>query len=287
MSKNLLSQLAKGIVNKKPTKQDRPTVDVPTGIYESFERLVGAKALYEVAEARLDVESDLVKSEMLEVFAESIYHNGCVPANPKLQTELVDGRPDCSGIFQVQNRFKYTIPDEVNGETDIAARLLYTLESIGMETDKAQALIDNEIDCSPVVSLRPFGELVDGHYEGEGKNRTFVEASAEEKAVGQKLLEFVTGTSTKPLSEEDRAIAVRIEERIKPKEGFLQRLKGYCSSLDILKGIFKVITPTHFVSHMKLGISDTPEHRQTRLKFIAADIIGTDRGDAVKIKKAA
>lgn len=290
MSKNLLNSLVKSAA-KKPAapKQDRPTVDVPANVLESFKRLVGAKTVYEVAESRLEVESELVKEEMLDLFAETVFRNGAVPANPKLQTELNDGRPDMSGIFQVQNRFKVNIPEDVNGNTEIPVRVLFALEAVGMATDAAQKLIDAEIDGSPVVRLRPFGELVDGHYEGEGKNKTFVEASAEEKAVGQKLLEFVTGTASDPLTEEERAIAVTIEERIKVKEGFMQRLKGYCDSEDVVKGVLKVITPTHFVSHMKLGISDTPEQRQNRLKAIAAEIVGKgeERKDAVPLRKAA
>lgn len=289
MSKTLLNSLIKNAKKAPAPKQDRPTVDVPDNVIKSFRRLVGAKAVYEVAEARLEVESELVKEEMLDLFGETIFRNGSVPANPKLQTELADGRPDMSGIFQVQNRFKFNIPEDVNGNSDVAVRVLFALEAVGMSTDNAQKLIDAEIDGSPVVRLRPFGELVDGHYEGEGKNKTFVEATAEEKAVGQKLLEFVSGTNSDPLTEDERAIAIRIEERIKVKEGFMQRLKGYCQTEDIVKGVLKVITPTHFVSHMKFGISDTPEHRQTRLKAEASEIVGKaeERKDAVPMKKAA
>lgn len=289
MSKNLLDSLVKSSKKTPAPKQDRPTVDVPDSVLDSFKRLVGAKTVYEVAKSRLEVEGDLVNEEMLDLFAATVYRNGSVPANPKLQTELPDGRPDMSGIFQVQNRFKMNIPNDVNGNTDIPVRVLFALESGGMATDAAQKLIDAEIDGSPVVRLRPFGELVDGHYEGEGKNKTFVESTAEEKAIGQKLLEFVTGAASAPLTEDERAIAVRIEERIKVKEGFMQRLKGYCNSEDVVKCVLKVITPTHFVSHMKLGISDTPEQRQNRLKAIAAEIVGKieECEDAVPMKKAA
>jgi hypothetical protein len=279
---NLLNKLAQ---TKKPAKkeQDRPTVDVPLNVLKSFQRLVGANSVLEVAEARFDVESELVKAEMIEVFAESLYQHGSQPANPKLATEL-DGRPDMSGIFQVQSRFKFNLPEDVNGDTDLNVRLVKTLELIGMSNEDAQKLITNEIDTNPVVTLRPFGELVNGHYEGEGKHKTFIEATEKEKAIGQKLLEFVTGTSAKPLTEEERSIVVRIDENIKVKEGFLQRLKGYCKTLDILKGVLRIITPVHFVSHMKLGISDTPEQRQNRLKAIASELIGDN---PVKLKKAA
>jgi hypothetical protein len=283
MSKNLLNQLVK---TKKPaaaTKPDRPSVDVPDVVLKAFERLVGANAVLEVAEARKEVEAGLVNEEMLDLFAESLFKFGSTPANPKLQTEH-NGRPDMTGIFQVQNRFKFNIPEDVNGDTDITNRLVFALESVGMGKVDALKLVEGEIDAAPVVTLRPFGELVNGHYEGEGKNKTFVEASDAEKAVGQKLLEFVTGTSAEPLTEDERNIAVRIVENIKVKEGFLQRLKGYCATKDVLRGVLKVITPVHFVSHMKLGVSDTPEQRQARLKLIAADLIGSE---TVAAKKAA
>lgn len=264
--------LEKLVKTKKPTapKQDRPTVDVPSNVLQSFTRLVGAKCVAEIAEARQEVEAEIVKSEMLDAFGETLYKHGAVPANPKLETSIA-GRPDMSGIFQVQNRFKFNLPE---GNEDLTDRLISALQMAGQDKDVAKDMVEKEIDTTPVVTLRPFNELVNGHYEGEGKNRTFVDATDKEKTVGQKLLEFVTGTSAEPLTEEERDIVLVHEENVKAKTGFLQRLKGYCANVDVLKGVLKVVTPTHFISHMKLGISDTPEERQQRLKGIAVELIG-------------
>ena len=270
-AKSLLQELTK---NKKsaPPKQDRPTVEVTEPVLAAFTRLVGANAVLQVAEARKEVEEELIKEEMLTAFAEALYRIGSVPANPRLETK-VDDKPDMAGIFQVQNRFKITIPESVDGNEDITARFVFALQSVGMGDSDAEQLVATEIDAEPLVALRPFNELVNGHYEGEGKNKTFVEATEQEKATGQKLLQFAMGMPSEPLTEAEKDIALRYEDRIKVKEGFLQRLRGYCKSEAILRGVLRVITPVHFVSHMKYGISDTPEEKQRRLVGIATELV--------------
>jgi hypothetical protein len=269
-AKNLLKNLTATAPKKdsKPT-QDRPSVEIPDVARLAFVRLVSANAILEVAEARKEAEETIVKDTMLEAFAASLFRNGTMPPNPKLTADR-KGKPDMAGIFQVQQRYKINMPDDVDGNSDIPVRLKYALVEAGLDVEDADDLVTNEIDAEPLVTLRPFGELVNGHYEGQGKNRTFVEATATEKAVGQKLLEFVSGIGGDPLSDEERALVVQVQENVKVKEGFLARLK----TQDQVVAVLKVITPVHFVSHMKYGISDTPEQRQERLKEIADDLIG-------------
>jgi hypothetical protein len=105
MSNDLLKNLTKnaGKKTEKPAP-DRPTVEVPAVALEAFQRLVGANAVLEVAEARKEAEESLVKETMLDAFGLALWRK-------------------------------------------------------------------------PLVTLRPFNELVNDHYEGEGKNRTFVEAT--------------------------------------------------------------------------------------------------------------
>jgi len=248
-------------------------VEIPAVAHRAFVRLVNANAILEVAEARKEAEETIVKETMLEAFAASLFRNGTMPPNPKLTADR-NGKADMSGIFQVQQRYKINMPDDVDSNTDIPARLKFALVAAGLDDESADNLITNEIDAEPLVTLRPFGELVNGHYEGQGKNRTFVEATEVEKAIGQKLLQYVSGIESEPLTDEERALVVQVQENVKVKEGFLARLKVYCKTQEQVVAVLKVITPVHFVSHMKYGASDTPEQRQERLKEIADDLIG-------------
>jgi hypothetical protein len=271
---NALNSLAATAKKNKQNSSDRPTVAVPEVALDAFERLVEANAVLEVAESRKEVEATVVNEIMLDAFAETVFRLGTTPANPKLEVKLGDGRPDLAGIFQVQGRFKINVPETVNDDDNMEARFLYALREAGLTEEQARKLYENEIDANPIVSLRPFNELVNGHYEGEGKTRTFVEATEAEKAAGQKLLQFVLGQTADPLTDEEKDLVVRQEESIKVKANFLQRLKLYCENATQVKGILKVIQPVHYVSHMKFGISDTPEDRQHRLVAAAANVLG-------------
>ena len=113
------------------------------------------------------------------------------------------------------------------------------------------------------------------------------EASENEKTVGQKLLNFVMGKSTKPLTEEEKDLAIRMEENCKVKQGFLERIKNYAKSLADVKAILMVIKPVHFVSHIKFAISSTPEEKQVRLLEEAAKLFGVESIEETEVKKAA
>ncbi len=252
----------------KTKKTDRPTVDVPRDALISFKRLVGAHSILEVAKSRQDAEESIVNEIMLDSFINSLWLNGFVPTNPKLLVEKND-RPDMTGIFQVQQRYKVTIDKGDNTPKD---RLIEALQASGLNEENAQRLVENEVDAEPIILLRPFNELVNGHYE----QKEFVPATEKEQAVGQKLLNFVMGNESIPLSDEEKDLVVRREDRFKVKDGFLQRLKTYCNSKAELSGVLHVIVPVHFVSHMKFGISDTPETRQTRLVDEAAKLLGVE-----------
>ena len=258
---SLLANLTKTAKKAEKIKADRPAVAVPDEAIDAFERFAYADAIMGVATSRKEAESEVIKEVMLQEFSKTLFENGSMPDNPLLQKNDADNKPDISGIFQVQQRYKINIPNHVDGNDNIENRFLNALTNAGIDKDKAKKLIDGEIDARPIVMLRSFSELVEGHYE----SKTFVEASDKEKEIGEKLLQFVLDNSSTPLTEDERAIAVRQQDKIKVKDGFLQRLRQYCSSLDEVNAVLKVITPVHYVSHVKVGKSDTPEQLNQRL----------------------
>jgi hypothetical protein len=260
---NLLSQLAAKNTPQKTKKETRPSIPVPANALVAFERMAAAKAVNDVVTARQDIESAIVEEIMIDSFAENIFKTGTQPANPKLVVNK-DSRPDIEGIFQVQSRYKYNIMD--NDQLSLRDRIVTTLKDAGFEN--AEKLVDAEIDASNSVSLRPFNEMVVGRYVG----KEFVEASDAEKVAAEKVMNLVMGNAAEPLTKEERLLVTVVKESIKIKDGFLQRLKLYCKDETEVKLVLKVISPVHFVSHIKVGVNDTPEERVNRLIGYATEI---------------
>ena len=207
---------------KKPVKQDRPVISVPANALEAFKRMSGADSILDVVQARKDVEHGLLKEIMLDSYAETMFVDGKQPANPRLEVEK-DGRPDISGLFQVQARFKFNIQE---GDDPIKDRLTQSLVAAGLTVKGASEIVEKEVDTTPQTMLRPFNELVVGHYV----EKEFVAATEQEQSVATKLLAFVMGQEAEPLTEEEKDLVILNKESVKVKGGFLSRLKGYCKT---------------------------------------------------------
>ena len=81
------------------------------------------------------------------------------------------------------------------------------------------------------------------------------------------------GNPTLPFTPEERAAALTKIEVTEVRDGFLERVKTYVKDAAQLKALFKVITPVHFVSHAKIGESDTEEQRAQRLALEGQTLI--------------
>lgn len=242
---------------KKADKVERPVVDCPAAVHKPFYRFIGAKAIAEIVESRVEVEKAAVCEVMLDAYTETLFNTRCQPQNPAIALDK-DGRPDCKGIFQVKQQYKFNLKE---GNEEVKERMVASLCEAGMDKGRAENLVKNEVDCTPETALRPFNELVEGHYV----DKQFVAASADEKAVAEKLIAFVLGKPSSPLTPAERDLVLVKRDRIKVKDGFLERVVVYCTTIAELKAVFKVIVPTNFVSHTKFAISDTPEAKNQRM----------------------
>jgi hypothetical protein len=263
---NLLTQLNKSIDSKpKEVKSNRPVMPIPTDVVETFIRFAGAKSVFDVAEARKDAEANVLNESLFNAWTDDLFKQGNQPPNPDLKTAKDDGHTDISAKFQVQKRFKLNI---LPGDGNINERLALSLGFSGVSKAVAQKLITEEIDLTPQTVIRPFNELLYGHYE----NKVFVESSEKEKAIALKLLKF----AMENLTEEERNIAIKKEESVKVKEGFFQRVTGYIKNIGQLRGIFKIIVPVYYTSHIKFGVSDTPDERINRLTEECRKMLGRE-----------
>lgn len=254
------------LVASKPTKtesKERPTMPVPPAVLKAFIRLVPALRIIKIAEARKGIEESIISDEMIGIYADILWNQGCRPVNPRLIVPTKEGRPDLSGLFQVQEKWKLNYE---KGESPVTVRLEQALVKAGFDQSMAEKIVKEEINCQPLTVFKPLNDLKTG--------------TPTEQAAADKLIALAMGKATFPLTAEERAVAITKIEVVEVKDGILERIKAYCKDAGQLKRLFKVITPVHFVSHAKFGESDTEEQRTQRLAAESQQLImGTKMPD--------
>jgi hypothetical protein len=244
---------------KKKDTRERPELPVPPAVKLAFTRLIPAQRIAKVAEERIKIENALVSDEMMGVYAETLFSQGSRPTNPRISLDK-DGRPDISGLFQVQERFKIQVED---GPAELRDRLISSFRKAGLSAEVAENLVEKEIAYTPTTTLKkPLNELAEG---------TDVEKSAADK-----IISLCIGESAAPLTPAEKEAALAQYDIATVRDGFLERVRAYVTSALQLRMVFKVVTPVHFVSHGKFAESDTPEEQVKRLAEEAAKlVIGT------------
>ena len=279
---DLLAELSDLVPTKEKPKagaKQRWEVVVTGAQAEMFSRWITAKSVSEVVDARLENTKDELCEFALNIVAEALWKTKTRPLNPTLtlKTGPAGTTLDSTAVYLFQDKFKYRFPDVPDG---IKARdhFVEVFRDMGLEMSDATKLVDQELDLNPVVGIRPLTELTSGRY---GEKRQYIEATAEEKEAGRKLMKFLTSPADEDgnctvaaLTPAERQLIIKRDSGIKVKAGFIGRVCNYCHSVDQLKAVFKVIVPIAYPAHQKFAINDTPERRAVRLKDAAADIIG-------------
>jgi hypothetical protein len=232
-------------------KSDRPTFGVPDDILPSFKRYVVAKQIFEIAQSRMEAENGAIKAKMIDSFTDSLVRIKRRPANPRLT--LADaGKPDIEGLFQVQEKFS---PQAVEGDGPVAERLKTAFVSAGVSADTADKIVANEVVCEDKTTLKPFSEMING-------------APIEQELAGR-LMKLLLDSFT----DDERKLMIQPASKIEVKEGFFERLGIYVKDKAEAIGAIRVMKPVHFMSHMKLGLSDTPQGRLNRLYEYSKEMI--------------
>jgi hypothetical protein len=257
-AQSLLNKLVK---EKSPPKAKAKTPERPIKVMgEGLAQWVAAAVAFDVMESRKDVEAGSLNEQLVGEFAEQLYNQGFQPVNPKVVT-IKEAQIDHQANWTIQSKFKLAAKTSAELKDDLI---------VALDDERGTKLFENEIDTTPLTTLRPFNELVIGHYQG----KDFVSATEAEKAVATKLLTFVQGEAAEPLTDEERDLVLVHQDQMKVKPGFFDRVKGYCESVDDLKRVFKVIVPVYFLSHAKFALSDTPQERHNRLTEAVGSILG-------------
>lgn len=238
-------------------KQDRPCVPVPAALLPSFERFAYAKEIFEKAEARMKAEEGVLKSTLIDSFADSLSRLRCKPTNPRLIVTK-EGKNDIEGLFQVQSKFYPQADPECQGGAK--DKLVSALVKAGLTADLAEKLVTNEVACEDKTTLRPFSELIQG-------------APIEQDLAGR-LMKLLLDNFT----EDERKLMLQPLEKYEIKDGFFERLAMYVPTKEGILACIKVLRPVHFLSHLKVGVSDSPLGVLNRLYAYAKDLLfGSDK----------
>jgi hypothetical protein len=232
-------------------KVDRPTFAVPTTILPSVERFIAAKQIAEMANGRMKAEEGIVKETMIDSFADSLVRMRCKPTNPRM-TIAKDGKPDIECLYQVQSKF---YPQAAQGDGPVSVRLKQAFEAAGVSSETADKLLQYEVTCEDKTTLRPFSELMNG-------------APVEAELAGR-VMKLLLDNFT----DQERSLLLQPDEKIEVKEGFFERLGMYVKDKAECLAAIRVMRPVSFLSHMKLGLSETPQGRLNRLYEYAKSMI--------------
>lgn len=246
-------------VETKKKTAERPVLDMDDEFKRLFADYAPTRVVADVMMAKADALKNEVNEAAMKAYIANLWRNKSQPKNPVLRTLNADGRVDCESMFVVQNRFTVQIPDPDDAANSIAQFLRDS------HVAKPDDLVNNELDVSPQVGLRPFNELVSGHYE----DKDFVDATPEEKAVGEKLLQFVMS-----LSDDEKALVLRTTPKVKVKPGFFERVTSYCGTREELEKVMAIFKPVVQNKNAKFGMSDTPVDRINRLLNKASEVLG-------------
>lgn len=244
-------------VAKKP---DRPSIPVPPALLPSFERYAMAKEIHGKAEARMGAEEGVLKSGLIDSFAESLSRMRCKPTNPRLIV-MRDGKNDIEGLFQVQSKFYPQADPECQGNAK--EKLVSALMKAGLAADVADNLVTNEVGCEDKTAIRPFVDMMNG--------------APIEQQLATRLYQLLMDN----FNVDERKMMLTAVEKYEIKDGFFERLAMYVPTKEGILAVIKVLRPVHFLSHLKIGVSDSPLGVLNRLYGYAKDLLfGSEKAAA-------
>lgn len=273
-----LAGRAKTPEKKSEAKKQHPELSISDDTGNLYRRFAKAKQLYDVVEGELNAVKGELNSDLLDSWTDGLWSQKAWASSPAIKVRDASGRIEAEGLFIVQEKFpKLQIPDNERPSESIIEGLTAPSQPGDVATeplsvDDATSLVENEINFAPQLALRPFNELVNGHYV----ERQFIEATDAEKAVGQKLLEFVTNN----LTPEEQELVLLNKPQTIVKKGVLQRLAGYVKSKRQLVRVLQYVVPTAYPKGAKFGPTLSQQARTDLLGDFAKELIGSADLDA-------
>lgn len=275
-AKALLENLTQHLEPQPPVVAKRPEMTMEDPLRRAVFRWGAAASLGKLVDARIELEKSVIHDACFEKWTEDLWKHKSRPANPEINIEE-NGRVVVEAIFIVQERYTFDFPQVQPGQKlqDVVADDLSTrLAHKGMPEAEAKAvsarLVTEELTLKPKYYI-DLDALSNGHFEGEGKNKTFVEATAQQQDIAARLLRLLP----EHFSREELQILLPSKTKVAVKPGFLQRVTTYAQSLDQLKEIFSTVVPTCYPKLNSFGA--TEKERKEMQLAVASDILAESK----------
>lgn len=290
-AKDLLSGLTAGKKaepKKAAAAPSRPELDLDNHpqLKDSFRRFMEAWAVEEVVDQRLTQEKALLNDGCFDIWAGNLWRSKSRPANPSLEIPNDKGQDDLVGLYQVQERYTLNLPQVPEGQElkdVVIENLAEAFKGTGMSDTDAADAADKFVNTELVLGVKPvvdLDRLTNGRWEGTGKNKSFIDATASEQAIAAKAITLFQARKTADLSatdlftDDEMSAAITFLPNVMVKPGFLSRVCSYVNTIDQLRCIFNVVKPVRFPQGRKFAASDTPQEKNDRLAAAFKDMMG-------------
>ena len=238
-------------------------------------RWANGKIILDPLTKRVERDRNEFNGYALGVVLQKLWDSKDRPSNPIVRVHKADGEVDHEFQWLFTDSFSLEFPKLENGD-DVRQKYIDTIVDLGFHENEATQLVDNEFDFNPVVGFKSLTELLHGSY---GEGREFIEATAEQKAAGEKLSALVTwdgkGKAPPALTEAERRLVLEHSPNAKLRAGFLSRVCTYCRSFDQLKALFTVIKPKVYPAHLNYAIADNGVEQARRKIEAATEVVGS------------
>lgn len=266
-TEELLGQINEVAPEVSPEKTPtRPVLELKGAALEAFERWAVIKTVDSKIWKEKTIRQEVLKEQAFATWVEWVWNAKTVPPNPLIRSTK-GGVMDSQAIFQVQNRFVIQVPDDCDNPDGIEQQLI----AAGLSKANARLLVERELDFKPITDIH-LSELVYGTYvDGE-----FVPPNEVGQEAATKLMKFIMwngGEAPDALTNAERAKLIDKRKSVRVKDGFLQRVLTYVRSLKELRGVFNVIRPIHYPSHIRFAAGSTPAQRTKRMKEAAEEVV--------------
>jgi hypothetical protein len=243
----------------KDEEKNRPVFPQELRQGQIMTEFAGVSEAHNLLKERKDILGSELKSTVWEEFTNQWFIAGSKPSNPKIESKI-NRKADCQAIYQCRTNFKVQYREGLSGRNAV----IDPLKEVGISDEIANKIFDENLEIVVENSLRPFNELAQGSWvSGEFSPSTDVQKSA-----AKKLLNFVIGKESEPLTSAERVECLVKETRYEVKAGFLDRAAYYCNSANQLRALLTVIKPGEAISHVKFAQSDTEADKNGRLENI-------------------
>jgi hypothetical protein len=229
----------------------------------------------------IDPELSKIKNSIvdicLEQYCDKLFKHQSKITNPTVEIHKnTEGLSDPENLdfyaqFVVSDKYTFSIPSPNfdSCETDEDCRKLMSDHAIkylqdhdcGSKKDMT-CLVLSEIEIVKREFIRPVYELL----VGRQTDGNLVRSSEMEKRAGVKLIDFIQGRDSEPLTDAERMAAVVTEYEYQIKPGFVWRAYEYAKSGADIFYLFKHIKPTCYLAYQKFAANDNTITKNKRLK---------------------